>query len=333
MSVDEKSRWGFTLVELLVVIGIIGILSGILLTQFSGASESAMAAKCLTNMRNLAVAVQTCAGADDDGSYPCAGSYEYTRRGGTQIHGRRGWISWLDGAHGKSAYEGDKKVRRKSHVTSSWNVYNTYNPANKNESDEHRFALTNGTIWAYCGRNSECYVCPLHVKACKAEKVRPAWSYVMNSLLGYDKSKGSKTQMEYWQSLSSLRSRDSSVALAADRVLLFAEMPFTTIETHMGAVQNSVELVGKSPEFDCVLQYDERNWNGTKESIGFNHKSGRSYMAHVAFVDGHVTKLVLPKSMGASEVRDLTTWLCQGDEIFFSGKEYKRVAKADKKEK
>ena len=47
-------RSGFTLVELLVVVAIIGILAGVLLASFSGGTEAARAAKCLSNMRNLA---------------------------------------------------------------------------------------------------------------------------------------------------------------------------------------------------------------------------------------------------------------------------------------
>ena len=50
---------GFSLVELLVVIGIIGILAGVLMGVFSGGSDSARAARCLSNMKNLANACQT----------------------------------------------------------------------------------------------------------------------------------------------------------------------------------------------------------------------------------------------------------------------------------
>ena len=52
-----KDRKAFTLVELLIVVGIIGILGGVMLATFSGSTESAMATKCLNNMRSLCNAV------------------------------------------------------------------------------------------------------------------------------------------------------------------------------------------------------------------------------------------------------------------------------------
>jgi prepilin-type N-terminal cleavage/methylation domain-containing protein/prepilin-type processing-associated H-X9-DG protein len=58
MISDMKSRSAFTLIELLVVIAIIAILAAILFPVFAGAREKARQATCLSNMRQVALAVQ-----------------------------------------------------------------------------------------------------------------------------------------------------------------------------------------------------------------------------------------------------------------------------------
>jgi prepilin-type N-terminal cleavage/methylation domain-containing protein/prepilin-type processing-associated H-X9-DG protein len=54
----RRGRKGFTLIELLVVIAIIGILASMVFPVFARARESARKAVCLSNMKNIVLAIQ-----------------------------------------------------------------------------------------------------------------------------------------------------------------------------------------------------------------------------------------------------------------------------------
>ena len=85
-------RAAFTLIELLVVIGIIAVLAGVMAVAFGGATETARAAQCLSNMKSLAQAAN--ATAMSGGWYPAGGGLRIRRHRRHEVGLLRG--AWVD---------------------------------------------------------------------------------------------------------------------------------------------------------------------------------------------------------------------------------------------
>lgn len=76
-----RRQWGgFTLIELLVVIAIIALLVSLLVPSLASAKESARGAKCLHNLRQLAIAAAAYAASNQD-TYPIASYTDVTASG------------------------------------------------------------------------------------------------------------------------------------------------------------------------------------------------------------------------------------------------------------
>ena len=88
-------RGGFTLVELMVVLGVVMVLAGLTLTGLAGARKAAQSAVCLSNLRQLAAATADYAAANGAAYPPAQWSdasdpslvrgWDYTRRGGAAV--------------------------------------------------------------------------------------------------------------------------------------------------------------------------------------------------------------------------------------------------------
>ena len=84
-----SSHAGFTLVEMLVVISIIGILTALLLPAISKAREAARSAKCQSNLKNFGIGLLKHSVDRPDGSF-CSGAFDLQQDG---IPTEIGWIA------------------------------------------------------------------------------------------------------------------------------------------------------------------------------------------------------------------------------------------------
>ena len=84
-SFVRRTRGGFTLVELLVTIGVIALLIGILLPVLGSARAAARATVCLANMRSVITAVHTFS-VDNNGRFPPNRQLTQNLGGGNSEH-------------------------------------------------------------------------------------------------------------------------------------------------------------------------------------------------------------------------------------------------------
>ena len=186
--------------------------------------------------------------------------------------------------------------------------------------------------------NTACYTCPDHKRLCAKKRINLGWSYAMNAFFGMDRlafggtAKAYAYNREYGNIHATLKQSGSerSRELSPDRVLLFSEIPFLEIN----GVQNPSFEAGNgsgASKTDCTLQYETITGKScsSPEAIGFNHKVGNNYIAHVAFADGHVTQMKLPANASESTLLTLTRWLCTGSEIEFDGVNYAEAANSN----
>ncbi|MEO6908979.1 MAG: prepilin-type N-terminal cleavage/methylation domain-containing protein [Abditibacteriaceae bacterium] len=138
---NRIKRSGFTLIEILVVIGIIALLAAILFPVLSRARESARAKACMSNLQQLGLAFQQYT-QDYGRRYPGAGQYQKWDLGG----------HWVSGPHNQP-------------IASLSPPYGPF-PTTAGSTTYYTANVEGGALYSYV-RSDGVYVCPSNVDGSK----------------------------------------------------------------------------------------------------------------------------------------------------------------------
>jgi prepilin-type N-terminal cleavage/methylation domain-containing protein/prepilin-type processing-associated H-X9-DG protein len=263
----RRRQWryiGFTLIELMVVIVIIGVLASLLFPVLFKSREKARSARCKGNLRQLQIAAMNYA-LDNGGALPLSRSdewYDATNNVWSESHGWVVWLNWQTHT-GPAADPGDP--------TQWW-------------GDDGRQTITNGTLWAYTGKSLKTYMCP---------------TFNLEETTGGQDPTGGNfgSDNSRWRGYV-MSGRASGLNLMglqnASKTMLFADMCVTNRLDGVTIAQRYAR------QYDPAAAGDNWNnrraWDGElrggrstfgnfpEESVGVHHE-GRG---NVVFIDGHV---------------------------------------------
>ena len=257
-----KKRCGFTLLELLLVIGVIGILLAALMPAISGARESSLSALCASRLHNLAIHAQQYA--MECGYYPW-GSINPSSHDADYAEKFDGTLYPLesnipDGAQSWNEFE-----------TFCWDFYKKNGEVGWNS----------GVMFGVGKKASSVLGCPKCSNCTDNWDGNPSTGYNYNvCYLGY--VEGDSGKRKYPLAYSKIKN--------PEKVVIFGD----------GGYAGGPNKFMRAPMQD--KQYDGSSASLRKAGTqAFRHGRGKNRHCNMAFADGHVEKFYTPYKAGGKE--------------------------------
>jgi prepilin-type N-terminal cleavage/methylation domain-containing protein/prepilin-type processing-associated H-X9-DG protein len=212
---SRRLRRGFTLVELLVVIGIIALLIGILLPSLNRARESARRVKCASNLHQLGLAMLMYCQANKN-YFPASGASGANSMAAHNMMYGTDWVGW------------DTKFLDGSAIAP---YLGTPNPILTNLKSSITALQAKGAV---SGIDSRLFICPSDDASFHPSPNYPVpypYSYVMNEMLGTGiiTMNVANSGTDYCPPLEELDGAEklTQVRNSATKVMLYEEEPRT----------------------------------------------------------------------------------------------------------
>jgi prepilin-type N-terminal cleavage/methylation domain-containing protein/prepilin-type processing-associated H-X9-DG protein len=343
-----SSRVGFTLVELLVVIGIIAVLIGILLPTLGRAREAGNTVKCAANLRAVGQGITQYL-ADNKGGFPLAYTYTIGQfaagpnspdvGGGTAAEPVYGYVHWSSYIYGN----GNGRTAAAAFTCPSFED-GGHPPTNPAPADRVNNQALDGAF---------------NVAAAQWDRQAPRLAYTVNeAIMGRNKtnarverSPGYAGAYNVYVKASEIRKPSETIlATEMSRVLRYFDDGFTTdpdstgtaalykthrpvnaftynggsggpVNLYTQSARGDVGLVNPAPPPPLTIVPDAIPSNNLWQ-VGRNHGTGKSAKTNFLYVDGHVETKTIEESLGyprgSTRLQDLVVSQFQWGEKIWS---------------